>query len=108
MERYEEIEKSLKKKYRSSIWCRFTSGINEYQLVKEGDKIAVSISGGKDSMLMAKLMQELQRHITAERYESRIGNVAAALVIEAAGPHGIAIARLKRPHHRMFGQVALQ
>ena len=62
MERYEEIEKSLKKKYRSSIWCRFTSGINEYQLVKEGDKIAVCISGGKDSMLMAKLFKELKKH----------------------------------------------
>jgi tRNA(Ile)-lysidine synthase TilS/MesJ len=62
MERYEEIEKSLKKKYRSSIWCRFTSSINEYQLVKEGDKIAVCISGGKDSMLMAKLFQELKKH----------------------------------------------
>jgi len=62
MERYKEIEKSLKKKYRSSIWCRFTSGINEYQLVKEGDKIAVCISGGKDSMLMAKLFQELKKH----------------------------------------------
>ena len=62
MVRYEEIEKSLKKKYRSSIWCRFTSGINEYQLVKEGDKIAVCISGGKDSMLMAKLFQELKKH----------------------------------------------
>lgn len=62
MERYQEIEKSLKKKYRSSIWCRFTSGINEYQLVKEGDKIAVCISGGKDSMLMAKLFQELKKH----------------------------------------------
>lgn len=62
MERYEEIEKSLKKKYRSSIWCRFTSGINEYKLVNEGDKIAVCISGGKDSMLMAKLFQELKKH----------------------------------------------
>ncbi|VUZ28366.1 tRNA-cytidine(32) 2-sulfurtransferase [Acetobacterium wieringae] len=62
MERYQEIEKSLKKKYRSSIWCRFTSGINEYQLVQEGDKIAVCISGGKDSMLMAKLFQELKKH----------------------------------------------
>lgn len=62
MERYQEIEKSLKKKYRSSIWCRFTSGINEYQLVNEGDKIAVCISGGKDSMLMAKLFQELKKH----------------------------------------------
>lgn len=62
MERYEEIEKSLKKKFRNNIWCRFTKGINEYQLVNEGDKIAVCISGGKDSMLMAKLFQELKKH----------------------------------------------
>lgn len=62
MERYEEIEKSLKKKFRGNIWCRFTKGINEYQLVNEGDKIAVCISGGKDSMLMAKLFQELKKH----------------------------------------------
>ena len=61
-QRYEAIEKSLKKKFRSNIWCRFTSGINEYQLVNEGDKIAVCISGGKDSMLMAKLFQELKKH----------------------------------------------
>lgn len=62
MERYETIEKSIKKKFRQSIWCRFTKTINEYQLVKEGDKIAVCISGGKDSMLMAKLFQELKKH----------------------------------------------
>ena len=62
MERCEAIEKSLKKKYRSSIWCQFTSAVNEYELVKEGDKIAVCISGGKDSMLMAKLFQELKKH----------------------------------------------
>ncbi len=61
-QRHEAIEKSLKKKFRSNIWCRFTSGINEYQLVNEGDKIAVCISGGKDSMLMAKLFQELKIH----------------------------------------------
>lgn len=61
-QRHEAIEKSLKKKFRSNIWCRFTSGINEYQLVNEGDKIAVCISGGKDSMLMAKLFQELKKH----------------------------------------------
>jgi len=62
MERFEEIEKSIKKKFRHSIWCRFTKTINEYQLVKEDDKIAVCISGGKDSMLMAKLFQELKKH----------------------------------------------
>ena len=58
----EEVEQSLRKKFRKNIWCKFTKAINEYELVKPGDKIAVCISGGKDSMLMAKLMQELQRH----------------------------------------------
>jgi len=62
MERSETIEKSIKKKFRHSIWCRFTKTINEYQLVKKDDKIAVCISGGKDSMLMAKLFQELKKH----------------------------------------------
>jgi len=71
MERSEEIEKSLKKKYRSSIWCRFTSGINEYGLVKEGNKIAMCISGGKDSMLMAKLFQELKKHNKNESEASK-------------------------------------
>ena len=57
-----DVEQSLRKKFRKSIWCKFTKAINEYELVKPGDKIAVCISGGKDSMLMAKLLQELQRH----------------------------------------------
>lgn len=57
-----EVEQSLRKKFRKSIWCKFTKAINEYELVKPGDKIAVCISGGKDSMLMAKLFQELKRH----------------------------------------------
>ncbi len=58
----ENIEKSLRKKFKKSIWCRFTKAINEYKLVQPYDKIAVCISGGKDSMLMAKLFQELKRH----------------------------------------------
>ncbi len=58
----EDIEQSLRKKFRKSIWCKFTKAINQYELVKEGDCIAVCISGGKDSMLMAKLFQELKRH----------------------------------------------
>ena len=58
----DDVEKSLRKKFKKSIWCRFTKAINEYQLVQPGDKIAVCISGGKDSMLMAKLFQELKRH----------------------------------------------
>lgn len=57
-----EVEQSLRKKFRKTIWCRFTKAINTYELVKEGDCIAVCISGGKDSMLMAKLFQELKRH----------------------------------------------
>ena len=62
MERYKEIERSIIKKFRKAIWNNFVGAINEYELIKEGDKIAVCISGGKDSMLMAKCMQELSRH----------------------------------------------
>ena len=59
-----QIERSLIKKFRKELWCRLTKAVREYQLISEGDKIAVCISGGKDSMLMAKLMQEIQRHGT--------------------------------------------
>lgn len=62
MERYEEIEVSIRKKFKKTIWKRFTMALHEYQLIQTGDKIAVCISGGKDSMLMAKLFQELKRH----------------------------------------------
>jgi len=58
----DEIERSIIKKFRKPIWRRFTKTVHEYELIKEGDKIAVCISGGKDSMLMAKLLQELQKH----------------------------------------------
>lgn len=58
----EKAEQSLRKKFKKTIWSKFTKAINEYELVKEGDCIAVCISGGKDSMLMAKLFQELKRH----------------------------------------------
>ena len=61
-ERTREIERSIIKKFRRSVWRPFTKALNEYQLVQEGDKIAVCISGGKDSMLMAKLFQELLKH----------------------------------------------
>ena len=60
--RQQEVERSIVKKYRKEIWCKFTKAINEYELIQDGDKIAVCISGGKDSMLMAKLFQELHRH----------------------------------------------
>ena len=60
--RVREIERSIIKKFRKPVWRRFTKALNEYELVQDGDKIAVCISGGKDSMLMAKLFQELARH----------------------------------------------
>jgi tRNA(Ile)-lysidine synthase TilS/MesJ/rhodanese-related sulfurtransferase len=59
---YLEIEQNLRKRFRKNIWCKFTKAVREYELVKEGDCVAVCISGGKDSMLMAKLFQELKRH----------------------------------------------
>ena len=55
------IEKSIQKKYRKELWTPFIQGIKRYRLLEEGDRVAVCISGGKDSMLMAKLMQMLQR-----------------------------------------------
>ena len=61
-ENVKEIERSIVKKFRKPIWRKFTQALNEYDLIQDGDKIAVCISGGKDSMLMAKLFQELKRH----------------------------------------------
>lgn len=58
----EDAERSIRKKFHSSLLSRFTKALNEYQLISEGDKIAVCISGGKDSFLMAKLFQEIKRH----------------------------------------------
>ena len=62
MEMPNDIELSLVKKYRLSIWSKFLKGIKDYQLINEGDKIAVCISGGKDSMMMAVCMKRLQRY----------------------------------------------
>ncbi len=62
MEKYLEVERSIIKKYRKEIWKRFIAGINEYEMIKPGDRIAVCISGGKDSMLLAKCIQHLQKH----------------------------------------------
>ncbi|AYE33507.1 tRNA 2-thiocytidine biosynthesis TtcA family protein [Clostridium septicum] len=58
----EEIERSIVKKYRKHIWSKFIKAVKDYKLVEDGDKIAVAISGGKDSLLMAKCFQELKRH----------------------------------------------
>ena len=62
MERYQEIERSLIKRFRKEIWVKFIRAINDYQMIQPNDKIAVCISGGKDSMLLAKCMQEIQKH----------------------------------------------
>ena len=56
------VENSLRKRFRLKLWCNFTKAIRQYELVKPNDRIAVCMSGGKDSMLMAKLFQELQRY----------------------------------------------
>ncbi len=61
-EKTKDIERSIIKKFRKNVWCKFTKAIREYDLIQDGDKIAVCISGGKDSMLMAKLFQELKKH----------------------------------------------
>ena len=62
LSRKEEIERSIITKFRKEIWRPFTKAVREYQLIQEGDKVAVCISGGKDSMLLAKCIEELQKH----------------------------------------------
>ena len=60
--RCQQIERSIIKNYRKEIWRPFVDALNEYKMIEEGDNIAVCISGGKDSMLLAKCMQEILRH----------------------------------------------
>ena len=62
LKEYQLIERSIVKKYRKTIWNPFIEAVKKYQLIEPNDKIAVCISGGKDSMLLAKLMQQLQRY----------------------------------------------
>ena len=62
MERYREIERTIIKNYRKEIWSKFVKGVSDYELIQENDNIMVCISGGKDSFLMAKCIQEIQRH----------------------------------------------
>ena len=62
MEKYKEIERSIIKKYRKEIWSRFVKAVKEYELIKDGDKVMVCISGGKDSFLLAKCIEELEKH----------------------------------------------
>lgn len=62
MERYLQIERSIITTYRKKLWVPFIKAVKEFKLINEGDKIAVCISGGKDSMLMAKLIEEIKKH----------------------------------------------
>lgn len=62
MENYEKIERSIITKYRKDIWSKFMRAVTDYELVSANDNIMVCISGGKDSFLLAKCLQELQRH----------------------------------------------
>ena len=62
MDRKQEIERSIITKFRKTIWRQFIKAVRDYEMIKENDKIAVCISGGKDSMLLAKCLEELQKH----------------------------------------------
>ena len=62
MEKYKEIERSIIKKFRKDIWSKFVKAVAEFELIQENDKIMVCISGGKDSFLLAKCMEEIKRH----------------------------------------------
>jgi len=62
MERYKEIERSIIKRFRKEIWAKFVKAVKDYKLINEGDKVMVCISGGKDSFLLAKCVEELKKH----------------------------------------------
>ena len=62
MEKYKEIERSIITTYRKEIWSKFVKAVSDYKLIEENDNVMVCISGGKDSFLLAKCIQELQRH----------------------------------------------
>ncbi|MBR2997732.1 MAG: tRNA 2-thiocytidine biosynthesis protein TtcA [Bacilli bacterium] len=62
MEKYKEVERSIIKKFRKDIWSKFVKAVIEFELIKENDKIMVCISGGKDSFLLAKCIEEIKKH----------------------------------------------
>ena len=62
LERFEQIERSIIKTYHKQLWTPFVTALKQYEMIHAGDRIAVCVSGGKDSMLLAKLLQQLQRH----------------------------------------------
>ena len=97
MEIKEKVEESIRKKFHKELFSKFAKAINEYELLEPNDKIAVCISGGKDSMLMAKLFQELKRHNKFKfELEFLVMNPGyneenVQLIIENAGALGIPI-----------------
>ena len=64
LERYEEIERSVIKRFRRELWTPFIAGVKRYAMIQAGDRVCVPFTGGMESLLLAKLMQELQRHST--------------------------------------------
>ncbi len=62
MEKYKEIERSIITRFRKEIWARVVKAVSDYEMIKENDKVMVCISGGKDSYLLAKCIQELKLH----------------------------------------------
>ena len=62
IEYVQRVEKSIQKTFKKEIWRQFTKAINDFKLIEDGDRIAVCVSGGKDSMLTCKLFQELKKH----------------------------------------------
>lgn len=70
MEKCREVERTIIKKYRKEIWCKFVKAVKDYKLINNDDKVMVCVSGGKDSFLMAKCVQELQKHSDV-KFEAR-------------------------------------
>lgn len=97
IEKYQEIERSIIKKYRKEIWSKFVKAVKEYELIKENDNVMVCISGGKDSFLLAKCIQELERHSNVKftaRYvvmNPGYSNKNLKIIIDTAGKMNIPI-----------------
>ena len=71
MEKYKEIERSIITRYRKEIWSKFVKAVSDYKLIEENDNVMVCISGGKDSFLLAKCIQELHLSMVAVRRRKR-------------------------------------
>ncbi|WP_010167188.1 tRNA 2-thiocytidine(32) synthetase TtcA [Candidatus Epulonipiscium viviparus] len=107
----QQIERSLITTYKKTIWSKFVKAINEYQLIKDGDKIAVCISGGKDSFVLAKCMQELLRHgrnnfeLVFLVMDPGYSNQNRELIIENAKLMGIPIQMFESPIFTVVADV---